>query len=178
MSAMMGDMRGSGVWVGSVLVGVLLAGCGDSAAPGGETSPSGRVSSATTSGVGSADAPPAYADNNAWKHRKDATPADRQRAVAEAKGIGPVITRLRSAHAYDEAGLRKALQQIGFRDVMIETTPFSELTSQTNPPPESTAFGVRTGGRACVLGEVSPARARAEATSLNGEGTCIEAFSH
>ncbi|MDE9365669.1 hypothetical protein PZ938_08635 [Luteipulveratus sp. YIM 133132] len=179
-----------------VLALALLTGCGSEPSSGGgsgaaeaptndlpsSTTPSVSVppDPATTGGVtrsGPGDGPPNHADNNAWKHRPELTAPEAAQANAAASRVRTSLSALRARHEYSPEAARKALASLGFDPDRTEVVAIRPMAGTDDVPPGA-AFGIHTGGRGCVIGDIRPEWVRVDVDATVMEGTCLEPFSH
>lgn len=160
---------GRGRVIGGLAVAVLVTlGCAvRTAVPAPPAEPASDPASASAAPV-PGDVAPNEADNNGWKQRHELTDAERAQAQRAADRIRPALQRL------PEPGpepVRQALLWLGYAagDVTVE---------RMHDGSPGAAFGVRVGPRACVVGEVTPSRVRADVAGTAAEFGCLEPFTH
>jgi hypothetical protein len=120
------------------------------------------------------DQPPNAADNSAWKQRGELSVDDRKAGDEAAARITPALQRLRAAREFTLDATRQALLDLGFP---ADTVQVKQLGDAIYPPPGA-VFAVRVGERACVIGDVRPARVLVRVAGSNPEFGCLEPKTH
>ncbi|GAA3198190.1 DUF4232 domain-containing protein [Actinocorallia longicatena] len=136
------------------------------------------VRSRDATGSQTGDGAPHHADNNGWKRRRELSAADQAAGDLVAGRIRPVLERVRRRGDVAPGTVRAALLAAGLREDRAFTSAFRASAATGEAAPPGAVVDVRVGRAACVTGSVTPREVTLSVHGRNGEGTCIEAFSH
>ncbi|GAA0898508.1 hypothetical protein GCM10009557_73820 [Virgisporangium ochraceum] len=145
-----------------------LSSTGTSSSPSRPSSSSGAPDAGAATPPG--DGPPNHVDNNAWKQGNDPSADDQAAGEDLADRVRAALEVLRAAGDLTTASTRQAFLDLGVGSEAITVRSMREAAGAV--------FGVRVGGRGCVVGDVRPERVLVQVRGAAAEYGCLEPFTH